>query len=175
MPSGYSSVSLVCTSDRDTARLSEKPFGNILPTALQCPLQPTLALHPPEWKFSIHQCCVSIKVSMVICTLGDTRWRFGSAPSDGGGWIPIRGLTFHGHSSNGVVSWGQKLCIPGLFPQGWEENYEQKVKARERLMWRSVTLFIWVWSLCRQICFSSFVFLSCLLVSWDDLIWPFHL
>lgn len=114
---------------------------------------------------------------MVICTLGDTSWRFGSAPSDGGGLIPIRGLTFSGHSSNGVVSGGQESCAPGLSPQGLEENYEEKVKAREG------------WNVeepcsdnsglemskkdclgCRQICFSSFDFLSHLVMSRDDVI-----
>lgn len=45
-PSGDSSISLVCTCDRDTARLSKKPFGDILPVALPCLLQPTLAVHP---------------------------------------------------------------------------------------------------------------------------------
>lgn len=123
----------------------KKHYGDRLPTALPGPLQPTLAPDSLQWKFSIRQRCVSIKVTMVIYTLGDRHWRFGSALSDGGGWIPIRGLTFPGHSSNSILSWGQESRAPSLFPWGLEESYEQKVKARGRLKWRRVALIILVW------------------------------
>lgn len=99
----------------------------------------------PQWKFSIRLRCVSIKVTMVTYTLEDRHWCFGSAVSDGGGRIPIRGLTFLGHSSNSVLSWGQESCALRLFPQGLEESYEQKGKAGGWWKWRRFRLIILVW------------------------------
>lgn len=48
----------------------------------------------------------------------DASWRFGSAPSAGGGLIPIRGLTFCGHSSDGVIPRGQESRAISLLPPG---------------------------------------------------------
>lgn len=103
---------------------------------------------------------------MAICTLGDTSWRFGSAPSDGGGLIPIRGLTFPSHSSNGAVSGGQESSAPGLFPLGLEQNYEQKVKAKGGLKRRRVALVIPDWRRLKK----KSLLLFHLVVSREDLI-----
>ena len=112
--------------------------------ALLAPPASAYACTPsPRWKLSILRRRVSIKVTMVICTLGDTGWRFGSAPLDGGGWTPIRGLTFSGRLSNGVVSRGQEPRALGLLPRESGESYERGGKSRSAgraevivLVWR---------------------------------------
>ena len=129
------------TCDRDTARLSKR----CLVTDYLGHRSAHARTPSPQWKFSIRRHWVSIKVTMVIYTPGgggaDT-CVLGSARSDGGVWIPIRGLTFRGRSSNAVPARGQELCAPGLVPRGLEKSYERKVKARERWKRGSAALII---------------------------------
>ena len=118
------------------------------PTALALPA-PSYALTPsPPWKLSIRRRRVSIKVTMVICTLGDTGWRFGSATSDGGGWIPIRGLTFSGRLSNGVVSRGQEPCALVRLPRELGESYERWGRTE---VWGGVEVIVLVWRCLKKI------------------------
>ncbi len=153
LPAGRSSISLVCTCDRDTARLSKKkPLCDILPAALPCPLSAYARAPSPQRKFSIRQRCVSVKVTMVICTPGGTHSGVLVQCSQmERGWIPIRGLTFPGRPSNGVLPRGQESCASGLFPRGLEESYEQKVKAGGRLKWRGVALIVLVWGCLKKV------------------------
>lgn len=98
-----------------------KPSGDRLPVALPCPLQPAFALHP----FSESSLCakaVYLSVSPWQFTLGDGHWRFGSVLSDGAGWIPIKGLSFHRSFIKQHPLSGQESCAPGRFPWGLEES-----------------------------------------------------
>lgn len=109
----------------------KKPTVDILPVALH----------------SIPRCESSVTVGVVylsksprsICTLGeaaiDASWRFGSAPSAGGGLIPIRGLTFSAHSSDGVIPGGQESRAIGLLPPGTgrELRGEKKGEGKRRI------------------------------------------
>lgn len=128
-PTRCSSVSIVYTCDHDLRGCQKErtkkplPFCDILPVVLLWPLHYTVTgQYPPVLRICQSHCGN-------LHSGEDTSWRFGSAPSDGGGLIPIRGLTFPSRSSNGAFSGGQKSCAPGLFPWGLDESSEQKVKA----------------------------------------------
>lgn len=135
-PSGVIHLSALSVRVTGTPRGCHKAHRWQINRSASLPASAYARTPSPQWKFSVRQCCVSINVTMVIQALGDTLWRFGSAISDGGGWIPIRRLTFPGRSSNGVISRGQESCAPGLFPRGigelWAKGYsERKIKVEE--------------------------------------------
>lgn len=124
LPAGSSSISFICTCDRDTARLSKKkkkkkPFGDILPAALLCPLSAYARAPSPQWKFSLRQRCVSVKVTMVICTPGGTHSGVLVQRSQmEGGWIPIRGLTFPSRPSKRRPPSGSRVVCSRSLPSG---------------------------------------------------------
>lgn len=127
-------VTTTCEVVRKTEQKKPLPFCDILPVVLLWPLHYTVTgQYPPVLRI-----CQSHRGN--LHSGEDTSWRFGSAPSDGGGLIPIRGLTFPSRSSNGAVSGGQESCAPGLFPWGLDESSEQKVKAGGGAsLWKSQT------------------------------------
>lgn len=65
----------------------------------------------------------------------DASWRFGSAPSAGGGLIPIRGLTFSGHSSDGVIPRGQESRAISLLlpPRNWRGITRKKGEGKRQI------------------------------------------
>lgn len=137
-PKGYSSIPFIHTtlSLSKTQRVTDY-LGH--PSA-RCRRHSRYIL---SWKVqNLPKHWVSIKVSIVIRPLGDRHGCFGSALWDGGGWIPIRSLTFHGRLSGGVRLLGQDFYAPRLFPGESLESYEQNAKAGDRLKWKRVQLII---------------------------------